>query len=150
MDSLLPVPWISTQCIRLLSCCRRQVQIIISFLVFRFYLLLRKPTLALLRFIMVKHLLVAAAFTASILASPIQERDTCWLVTDVVNIMHAQNVATPFCSSLLSIPTITTSVTKTSTPPCTTITTSVATTGTTTSISTSVVYGTTTVDPVQR
>ena len=98
---------------------------------------------------MVNHLLVAAAFAASVLASPIQERDTCWLVTDIINIMHGQAVATPFCSSVLSIPTITTSVWKTNIPPCTTITTSVPTTDTATSISTSVVYAITTVYPVQ-
>lgn len=100
---------------------------------------------------MTKHLLAAAAFAGFVFASPIQERGTfqCQLVTDIVNIMHAQNVATPFCSSVLSIPTITTSVTKTVIPSCTTVTTSVQSTGTTTSISTSVVYGTTTVYPVQ-
>jgi hypothetical protein len=69
-----------------------------------------------------KHLFFAAAFAASVIASPLQERGfSCQLVTDIVQIMHAQNVATPFCSSVLSIPTITSTVTKTSSPPCTTV-----------------------------
>jgi hypothetical protein len=95
------------------------------------------------------RLLAAAALVASALASPIlderslEERtfNNCPAVQAIVTIMNAQKVATPFCSSLLNIPTITQTSTVTSTPSCVTVTTSVPTTDTITTVSTSVVYG---------
>ncbi|TKA73211.1 hypothetical protein B0A55_07776 [Friedmanniomyces simplex] len=62
--------------------------------------------------------------------------------------MNAQKVATPFCSSLLVISTVTQTKTATSKPACQTITSSVDSTATVTTVSTSVVYGVTTVYPV--
>jgi len=62
--------------------------------------------------------------------------------------MRQQHVATPFCSSVLGIPTVTTTYTQTSTPPCVTVTQSTSSVQTVTAVTSSVVYGTTTVYPV--
>lgn len=113
--------------------------------------------------------LLTALFAITAFASPIEERGiNCNALNAVVSVMHAQNVATPFCSSLLKIPTITATSVVTSTPPIFTVTTSksqklckekknrltscaflgVSSTATVTTISTSVVYAVTTVYPV--
>ena len=92
--------------------------------------------------------LFATFFAAVVIASPIEERNlNCNAVNAIIDVMHAQDVATPFCSSLLSIPTVTRTSTVTSTPQCQTITSSVSSTATVTTVSTSVVYGITTVYP---
>jgi hypothetical protein len=92
---------------------------------------------------------LATLFAAAAFASPIEEKGlNCNAVDAIVNIMHAQKVATPFCSSVLNIPTVTQTKTVTSSPGCQTTTTSVGSTATVTSFATSVIYGTTTVYPV--
>lgn len=100
---------------------------------------------------------LAAGFAAGVLASPIENTSpfdkrtfgfSCQAVNAIVNVMRAQDVATPFCSSVLSIEPTTKTLTCTSTPPATTITTTVGSTDIVTTVSTSTVYGTTTVYPV--
>ncbi|EMC98862.1 hypothetical protein BAUCODRAFT_129148 [Baudoinia panamericana UAMH 10762] len=100
-------------------------------------------------------LFFAALFAAAAVASPVEiaasleERNAiCDIVQDIVTLMHQQSVATPFCSSLLSIPTITSTATVTSSPACKTITSSVPSTATITAISTVLVSTVTTVYPV--
>jgi len=86
--------------------------------------------------------LLAAGLIASVYGSPLQERGvSCQAVNGIINIMRAQSVVTPFCSSVLAISTVTQTSSVTSTPPCKTITTSVPTTDVITSYSTSTVYG---------
>lgn len=88
--------------------------------------------------------LVAAAF-----ASPLEERNiNCNAVNTIITLMRQQHVATPFCSSLLSIPTVTSTYTQTSTPAYVTVTQSYSSVQTVTAVVSSVVYGTTTVYPV--
>lgn len=100
---------------------------------------------------------MAKAFIASLLAtaalaSPLEARDdgssTCDDVSDIVSVMQWNRVATPYCSTILNIPTVTETKTVTSSPCPTTITSSVATTDTVTAISVSVVLTVTTVYPV--
>ncbi|GAB7336107.1 hypothetical protein MBLNU13_g08905t1 [Cladosporium sp. NU13] len=88
--------------------------------------------------------LVAAAF-----ASPLEERNlNCNAVNTIITLMRQQHVATPFCSSLLSIPTVTSTYTQTSTPAYVTVTQSYSSVQTVTAVVSSVVYGTTTIYPV--
>lgn len=93
---------------------------------------------------------IIAVLTGVALASPVEEKRwlNCNAVRDIVTVLHEQRVATPFCSSLLSIPTITRTMTQTSTPPCVTVTQSTSSVQTITTVSSATVYGTTTVYPV--
>ena len=93
----------------------------------------------------------AALFAGAGIASPLEERtwdNSCNIVNNIITIMREQNVATPFCSSVLNIPTMTKILTQTSTPPCSTSTVITGSVATVTSTSTSIIYGTTTVYPV--
>jgi hypothetical protein len=69
-------------------------------------------------------------------------------VNTIITLMRQQHVATPFCSSLLSIPTVTSTYTQTSTPACVTVTQYTSSVQTVTAVTSSAVYGTTTVYPV--
>jgi len=92
---------------------------------------------------------ILAALAVAALASPVEERNiNCNAVNTIITLMRQQHVATPFCSSLLSIPTVTTTYTQTSTPACVTVTQSSSNVQTVTAVASSVVYGTTTVYPV--
>jgi len=96
-----------------------------------------------------KYLSILAALAASAFASPLEERNlNCNAVNTIITLMRQQHVATPFCSSLLSIPTVTSTYTQTSTPACVTVTQSTSNAQTVTAVASSVVYGTTTVYPV--
>jgi hypothetical protein len=95
------------------------------------------------------YLSILAALAAAAFASPVEERNlNCNAVNTIITLMRQQHVATPFCSSLLSIPTVTTTYTQTSTPACVTVIQSSSNVQTVTSVTSSVVYGTTTVYPV--
>lgn len=95
------------------------------------------------------YLSILAALTAAALATPLEERNiNCNAVNTIITLMRQQHVATPFCSSLLSIPTVTSTYTQTSTPACVTVTQSTSSVQTVTAVTSSVVYGTTTVYPV--
>ena len=95
------------------------------------------------------YLSILAALTAAALATPLEERNiNCNAVNTIITLMRQQHVATPFCSSLLSIPTVTSTYTQTSTPACVTVTQSTSSVQTVTAVTSFVVYGTTTVYPV--
>lgn len=95
------------------------------------------------------RLLLLAMLALTTVASPVEERAiNCNAVNTIISLMRQQHVATPFCSSMLKIPTITQTSTQTSTPPCVTVTQSSSSVATVTAISSEVVYGTTTVYPV--
>lgn len=92
---------------------------------------------------------ILAALAAAAFATPLEERNiNCNAVNTIITLMRQQHVATPFCSSLLSIPTVTSTYTQTSTPACVTVTQSTSSVQTVTAVTSSVVYGTTTVYPV--
>jgi hypothetical protein len=96
-----------------------------------------------------KYLSILAALAASAFASRLEERNlNCNAVNTIITLMRQQHVATPFCSSLLSIPTVTSTYTQTSTPACVTVTQPSSNAQTVTAVASSVVYGTTTVYPV--
>lgn len=95
------------------------------------------------------YLSIIAALAAAAFATPLEERNiNCNAVNTIITLMRQQHVATPFCSSLLSIPTVTSTYTQTSTPACVTVTQSTSSVQTVTAVTSSVVYGTTTVYPV--
>lgn len=95
------------------------------------------------------YLSILAAIAAAAFATPLEERNiNCNAVNTIITLMRQQHVATPFCSSLLSIPTVTSTYTQTSTPACVTVTQSTSSVQTVTAVTSSVVYGTTTVYPV--
>lgn len=95
------------------------------------------------------YLSILTAFAAAALATPLEERNiNCNAVNTIITLMRQQHVATPFCSSLLSIPKVTSTYTQTSTPACVTVTESTSSVQTMTAITSSVVYGITTVYPV--
>ncbi|KAK4556934.1 hypothetical protein LTR86_005915 [Recurvomyces mirabilis] len=92
---------------------------------------------------------MAGLFVAAALANPIDEKGlNCQALDDIITIMHAQRVATPFCSTVLQIPTITQTSTCTSTPKLVTVKKTVDVTDTVTAFTTTTFYGTTTVYPV--
>jgi hypothetical protein len=95
------------------------------------------------------YLSILAALAAAAFATPLEERNiNCNAVNTIITLMRQQHVATPFCSSLLSIPTVTSTYTQTSTPACVTVTQSTSSVQTVTAVTSFVVYGTTTVYPV--
>ena len=95
------------------------------------------------------YLSIIAALAAAAFATPLEERNiNCNAVNTIITLMRQQHVATPFCSSVLGIPTVTTTYTQTSTPACVTVTQSTSSVQTVTAVTSSVVYGTTTVYPV--
>nr|OQO24762.1 hypothetical protein B0A51_07787 [Rachicladosporium sp. CCFEE 5018]OQO25105.1 hypothetical protein B0A51_07427 [Rachicladosporium sp. CCFEE 5018] len=93
---------------------------------------------------------LASLFAAAAFATPLDERTNldCNAVNTIVTVLRQQNVATPFCSSLLHIPTVTKTLTQTSTPPCSTVTSNVQSTDTVTAFATSYYSTVTTVYPV--
>ena len=95
------------------------------------------------------YLSIVAALAAAAFATPLEERNiNCNAVNAIITVMRQQHIATPFCSSVLGIPTVTTTYTQTSTPACVTVTQSTSSVQTVTAVTSSVVYGTTTVYPV--
>lgn len=95
------------------------------------------------------RLLLTALFSLTVAASPLEERAVnCNAVNSIVTLMKQQRVVTPYCSSLLKIPTVTSTSTQYSTPPCATVTQYTSSVSTVTEISSNVIYGTTTVYPV--